>query len=344
LTKTEYGVGIIGVGHKLPARVESNEELCKSLVDISPEWILEKTGIKRRYLAEESDSASSLAVAAARDAIRMAGITADEIDLIIACTFSADYIFPPVSAKIQMELKAQKAQIFDVQANCSGFVTGLTVASDRMRVDPSVRNALVIGVELHTRYIDRKDVNTAVYFSDGAGAAVLGKVAPELGIVASSFHTDSSNYEAVRFRGGGSSFPIAGRQFDPAVDYIEQNGLATWKQAITHLPIAVRRALEKSQVTPASVDLFLFHQANLNLIQYVVRKMGQGLEKTYTNVEEIGNTGAASVGIVLSEAVGLGKLKKGDTLVLGAVGAGFNFGASVWKWAMDPPESGAKNV
>ena len=331
-----YGIGILGVGHKLPAKIETNEDLCRSLGDVTPEWILEKTGIKRRYVADESDSASGLAIEAAKDAIRRAGISPDQIGLIIACTFSADYVFPPVSAKIQMELNATHAQIFDIQANCSGFVTGLTVASDRMFVDESVKYALVVGVELHTRFIDRKDVNTAIYFSDGAGAAVLGQVAPSEGILASAFHTDSSNYEAVRFRGGGSSFPIVGRQFNREIDFIEQNGLATWKQAITHLPIAVRRALQKASVEPVSVDLFLFHQANLNLIQYVVRKMGQKLEKTYTNVEEIGNTGAASVGIVLSEAFLKGKLKKGDTLVLGAVGAGFNFGASVWKWTIDP--------
>ncbi len=329
----DYGIGIIGTGHKLPGRIESNEDLCKTLTHITPQWILEKTGIKRRYLAEDSDSASSLAVDAARQALEAAGVGPDQVGLIIACTFSGDYIFPPVSAKIQMELGAKNAQIFDLQANCAGFVTGLTVASDRMKVDPSVKYAIVVGVELHTRYINRRDENTSIYFSDGAGAAVLGHVGAHEGILSSTFFTDSSNYEAVRFRGGGSSYPIVGRELNAEIDYIEQNGLATWKQAITHLPITVRRACEKAQIAPSQVDLFLFHQANLNLIQYVVRKVGQSLDKTYTNVEEIGNTGAASVGIVLSEAVREGKLKPGNLLVLGAVGAGFNFAASVWKWS-----------
>jgi len=336
----EYGVGIIGVGHSLPKNIETNETLCQGMPDITPAWILEKTGIKQRFLAEPTDSASSLAVAAARNAIRMAGIEPSQIDQIIACTFSADYIFPPVSAKIQMELGATRAQIYDVQANCSGFVTGLTCASDRMLVDETCKYSLVIGVELHTRYIDRKDVNTAIYFSDGAGAAVLGRVPAGQGIQASSFHTDSSNYEAVRFRGGGSSHPLTERKFTPEVDFIEMNGLATWKQAVTHLPMLLRKVTEKAKVSLNDVNLFLFHQANLNLIQYVVRKVGQPLEKTHTNVEEIGNTGAASVGIVLSEAVALGKIKPGDIVVLGAVGAGFNFGASVWKWTEALPASG----
>ncbi len=331
----EYGVGILGVGHKLPNRIETNEELCKHLTGVTPDWILEKTGIKRRYIAEESDSASSLGTKAALNALKMAGISVNQIGLIIVCTFSGDYIFPPVSAKIQMDLGAKNAQIFDIQANCAGFVTGLTTASDRMFVDKSVEYAIVVGVELHTRYINRSDVDTAIYFSDGAGAVILGRTKKGEGILASAFHTDSSNYEAVRFRGGGSSYPISGRTINSEIDYIEQNGLATWKQAVTHLPMIIKKSCAKAGIQLSSVNLFLFHQANLNLIQYVIRKAGQSLEKTYTNVEEIGNTGAASVAIVLSEAFEKGKIKKGDIVVFGAVGAGFNFGSSVWVWAFD---------
>ena len=169
------GVGIVGVGHQLSGREETNEELCALLPDTTPEWIVEKTGITRRYLATEDETASGMAIAAARRALEMAGISGQDVGLVIACTFSADYAFPPVSAKIQHELGAKGAQIFDLQANCAGFVSGLTVASDRMRADPDVRYALVVGVELHTRFIDRTDVDTAIYFSDGAGAAVLGR-------------------------------------------------------------------------------------------------------------------------------------------------------------------------
>jgi 3-oxoacyl-[acyl-carrier-protein] synthase-3 len=327
------GIAIAGVGHHLPSECEDNATLCRGLA-VSPEWIVEKTGIQRRYIAAPQDSASAFAVQAARRALDMAQIRAVEIDLIIACTFSGDYIFPPLSAKVQMELQAPHAQIFDLQANCTGFVTGLTVASDRMKLDPSVRHALVIGVELCSRYIDRTDVNTAIYLSDGAGAAVLTRTDPGKGIQASAFHTDSSNYEAVRMRGGGSSFPLRGRAFDPAIDLMEMNGLATWKQAITHLPKVVRRACEKSGVGLAEVDFLLFHQANLRLIEYIVRKMGFDLSKTYTNVQEIGNTGAASLAIALSEAVTKCLIKDGDLVVLAAVGAGFNFGASVWRWHM----------
>ncbi|MDB5407851.1 MAG: 3-oxoacyl-(acyl-carrier-protein) synthase, partial [Rhodospirillales bacterium] len=257
-----------------------------------------------------------------------------------ACTFSGDYIYPPLSAKVQRNLKASHAQIFDLQANCCGFVTGLTVASDRMQVDSEVRHALVIGVEFCSRYIDRTDVNTAIYLSDGAGAAVLSRTDPGIGIRASAFFTDSSNYESVRMRGGGSSFPTHGRDFDPAVDLMEMNGLATWKQAITHLPTVIRRACAKASVELADVGFLVFHQANLNLIEYIVRKMGFDMSRTYTNVQEIGNTGAASPAIALSEAVAKGCIKPGDVVVIAAVGAGFNFAANVWQWDLPMNQGG----
>ena len=332
------GICIAGVGHHLPDAVEDNATLCRNL-DVTPEWIVEKTGIERRYIAAPDDTASGYAAAAARRALAMAGVPASEIDLIIVCTFSGDYIFPPVAAKVLLEIGATDAQIFDLQANCTGFVTGLTVASDRMRVDPAVRNALVIGVELNSRYTDRSDVNTAIYLSDGAGAAVLSRTAPEYGIKASAFHTDASNFEAVRMRGGGSSHNRIGRAYDSAVDHMEMNGIATWKQAITHLPKVIRNACDKSGVALTDIDFMIFHQANYNLIEYVVRKMRLDMSRTFTNVREIGNTGAASVAIALSEAVERKLLRNGQTVLLAAVGAGFNFGASLWTWHMPQLET-----
>ena len=333
----KHGICISGVGHHLPTAWEDNETLCRNL-DVTPEWIVEKTGIQRRYIAAPDDSASSYALAAARRALAMSGVTADEIDLIIVCTFSGDYIFPPVSAKVQLELGAKDAQIFDLQANCTGFVTGLTTASDRMRVDSTVRHALVIGVELCSRYIDRRDVNTAIYLSDGAGAAVLSRTTPEFGIKASAFHTDASNYEAVRMRGGGSSHGLIGRSYDPDLDHMEMNGIATWKQAITHMPKVIKTACAKSGIELRDIDFMIFHQANYNLLDYIVKKMRLDMARTYTNVREIGNTGAASLAIALSEAVDKGLVKDGQTVLLAAVGAGFNFGASIWTWHMPSEE------
>lgn len=328
----DYGIGIIGVNHYLPEKIQSNEELCQIMTDVTPEWIISKTGIKRRYLATQEDSASGMATKAAMKILDDKNIAAEEIGLIIVATFSPDYMFPPVSAKIQKNLRATNAQIIDINTNCTGFITALTLASDRMRTDASIKYSLVIGVELHTRFINPKDRETSIFFSDGAGAALLGKVTEGYGIIDSKFLTDSSTYEAVRFRGGGSSFPFSNRSFSPEIDFIEMNGLATWKQAITNLPIVIKELCLKNRISIDDIDFCLFHQANLNLIQYVMAKLKLPPEKTFTNVQEIGNTGSASVGIVLSEAIKLHKIKSGNLVILAGVGAGFNFGANIWKF------------
>lgn len=328
----KYGVAIIGVDHYLPGNIQSNLDLCNVMTDVTPEWIVSKTGIKQRHIATPIDSASSMATGAALKLLDKIKISIDDIGLIIVATFSPDYMFPPVSVKIQKNLIARNAQIIDINTNCTGFITALTIASDRMLVDSTVKYSLVIGVELHTRYINPLDKETAIFFSDGASVALLGKVTKGYGIINSKFLTDSSTYESVRFRGGGSSFPFANRGFSQEIDYIEMNGLATWKQAITNLPVVIRNLCEKASMEIDDINFYLFHQANLNLIQYVMRKLKIPMTKTYTNVEEIGNTGSASVGIALSEAMALGKIKSGDIVLLAGVGAGFNFGANVWKF------------
>jgi 3-oxoacyl-[acyl-carrier-protein] synthase-3 len=328
----KYGIGILGVSHYLPSKIQTNEDLCAVMKDVSPEWIRIKTGIKRRYLALDNDSSSSMATEASRKLLNEFSIAPEKVSLIVAATFSPDYMFPPVSAKIQMNLGARNAQIIDINTNCTGFVTALTVATDRMLIDNSYEYALVIGVELHTRFINPLDKETAIFFSDGAGAALLGRVDEGFGIINSNFLTDSSTYESVRFRGGGSSFPLLNRVFNPEIDFIEMNGLATWKQAITNLPIVIRQLLNKTDLNIEDVDFCIFHQANLNLIQYVMSKLKIPLDKTYTNVQEIGNTGSASIGIALSEAIELGKIIPGQRVLLAGVGAGFNFGASIWQF------------
>lgn len=330
--RNNYGIGIISTSHYIAKYLQTNEELCKVMTDVTPEWILGKTGIKRRFIASSDESTSSMASVAAEEAIKKCNINPEDIGLIVVATFSPDYMFPPVSAKIQKNLNAINAQIIDINTNCTGFVTALTVASDRMKVDKSVKYAVVIGAELHTRFINPKDKETAIFFSDGAGVAILGQVKEGTGIIKSSFKTDSSTYESVRYRGGGSSYPYINREFDESIDFIEMNGLATWKQAITNLPIVIKDVCKKSELQVENIDFCVFHQANLNLIQYVMAKLKIPSEKTYTNVEEIGNTGSASIGIALSEAIDKGLIGSGSNVLLAGVGAGFNFGASIWKF------------
>ncbi len=330
--RNNYGIGIISTSHYIPKYLQTNEELCKVMLDVTPEWILSKTGIKRRFIASSDESTSSMASVAAEKAIKKCNVNPEDIGLIVVATFSPDYMFPPVSAKIQKNLNAINAQIIDINTNCTGFVTALTVASDRMKVDETVKYAVVIGVELHTRFINPKDKETAVFFSDGAGVAILGQVEEGFGIIKSSFKTDSSTYESVRYRGGGSSYPYINREFDESIDFIEMNGLATWKQAITNLPIVIKDVCKKADLQVEDIDFCIFHQANLNLIHYVMKKLKIPSEKTYTNVEEIGNTGSASIGIALSEAVDKGLIGNDSNVLLAGVGAGFNFGANIWKF------------
>jgi 3-oxoacyl-[acyl-carrier-protein] synthase-3 len=330
--KNNYGIGIISTSHYIPKYLQTNQELCKVMTDVTPDWILSKTGIKRRYIASSEESTSSMATDAALEAITKCNIQPEDIGLIVVATFSPDYMFPPVSAKIQKNLKATNAQIIDINTNCTGFVTALTVASDRMKVDETVKYAVVIGAELHTRFINPKDKETAIFFSDGAGVAILGQVDEGVGVIKSSFKTDSSTYESVRYRGGGSSYPYRNREFDESIDFIEMNGLATWKQAIINLPLVIKDVCKKADLNVEDIDFCIFHQANLNLIQYVMGKLKIPIEKTYTNVDEIGNTGSASIGIALSEAMDKGLIKKGNYVLLAGVGAGFNFGASIWKF------------
>lgn len=325
---SESGIEISGAGHCLPSVIEDNHSLCENL-SVDPDWILEKTGIKRRYLLGEGESSSSLALSACQKAIKNSGVLVSEIDLIVVCTFSGDYVFPPLSSKLSGMLGLNSPQVFDLQANCTGFVVGLTVASDRLKSDLTMRNALVVGVEVNSPYIDRSNVDTAVYMSDGAGAVVLSRCDPKFGICGSAFSSDSSNYEAVRLRFGGSRY----RELDEEASmFMEMNGIATWKQAIINLPPVIRKACRNSGVELEQVDSIIFHQSNWNMIEYVTKKLGLNLDQTYSNVKEIGNTGAASVAIALSEAIHKKFIKRDQILVLAAIGAGFNFGASIWRW------------
>jgi 3-oxoacyl-[acyl-carrier-protein] synthase-3 len=331
------GVGVLGCGHALGSRVQENDELCATtLSGVTPAWILEKTGIERRHHLGPGESASTLQLEAARGALRAAGVGPEAIDLIVVSTFSGEYLFPPCAARLHRDLGVRGGQCYDLQANCAGFVSALTAASDRMRLDPSLRHALVVGSEVLSPFVDPADPDTAIYFSDGAGAVVLGRVAEGKGIRSTAFFTETSNFESVRLRGGGSGFAWADREgpaVDPRAGFMEQQGLATWKQAVTHLPPTVRRACEAAGLAPGEVDQFIFHQANLQLIQYVLKKLKVPVERAYVNVQRIGNTGAGSIPIALSEATAAGQIRPGQRVVIAGVGAGFVFGASVWEWA-----------
>lgn len=325
------GVGIIGVGKYVPGKKLTNEQI-ETQCQLPPGTILEKTGIRQRFIAEDDETASGFSVTAAKQAIEMAGISPRQIGLVICCTFTGDYIYPAMACKIQELLGAKNAGAFDVMANCTGFQVGITVASDRMYRDSSISYALVIGTALQSRYINWFDPDSAIYFGDGAGAAILGRVPEGYGILATDILTNGTAYDSVRLRGGGSSYPLREENLHPLLQFYEMNGMEVWKQVVKYQPKVVRRVLEKINKTPEDVDFFIFHQANLNLIQFLMGRMRQPMRKTYTNVADIGNTADASIAIAMCDAVMEKRIGRDDLVVISGVGAGFTFGATVVRW------------
>ena len=332
MISSKYNIGILSVKHYLPANILTNEKLCQNIDDLTPEWIIEKTGIKRRHYITETDTASSMAINVAHQLIADKNINPAEIGLIIIASFSQDYLFPPLSAKIHSAIGASKdCQILDINTNCVGFVSATTIAAEKMILNEKVKYALIISVEVLSAYTNLKDKDTAVFFSDGASGILMGKVKNGYGYINSKFACDSSTYESVRMRGGGSMYPINKTLTDESANYIEQNGLATWKQAVTNLPYVIKELIKDTGIGLEKVDFFIFHQANSFLINYILGKLKIPKEKTYTNVEEIGNTGAASIGIALSDAYSKELIKSDSIILIAGVGAGFNFGANLWK-------------
>jgi 3-oxoacyl-[acyl-carrier-protein] synthase-3 len=309
-----YGIGILKTASYLPSTINTNEEVCSTIPGLTSDWIIQKTGIKRRFHANGEQSSVMAGIVANR---LIKEINPLEIGLIIVASFSQDYYFPPMSAKIHWSIGAPKdCQILDINVNCVGLVTGTTIATERMKIDKRIKYALVIGVEILSKFVDKTDKFTAPFFSDGASGILLGRVSTGYGYINSKFCTDSSVYEDVRL--------MRGR-------FIEHNGKSTWTQVVIHIPYVLKELVHNSNLAMKDIDFFIFHQANKVLIDYIMDKLRIPCHKTYTNVEEIGNTGAASIGIALDEAMKKGLIKRDDLLVLVGVGAGFNFGANLWK-------------
>ena len=307
----DYGVGVVGVGKYLPDGVLSNADLEKSS-GMSAADIEAKTGIRTRRIVGDDETASEMSAAAARDALTMAGISPEDLGLIITCTFTGDYVYPAVSCRIQDILGAYNAGAFDIMANCTGFQVGLGVAADRMLADPTIDYVLVMGTALQSRFIDRTDAG--------------------YGIIANDVTANGRVFDAVRLRGGGSSFPMRADNVDQGLQYYEIQGLEVWKQVVQNQPVSMRRALAKVDMTVEDVDFFVFHQANLRLIEFLMGKLRLPMEKTVINVDEYGNTADASQAIALCDAVSQGRLKRDDIVIVSGVGAGFIFGTTVMRW------------
>lgn len=326
-----YGIGVLGVGKYLPEEVITNQQL-EEWTKIPSNDIELKTGIVTRRKAGKDEVASEMSAIAARHAMADAGITAEKVGLIVTCTFTGDYIYPSVSCKIQTLIGAKNAGTFDLLANCTGFQVGLGVVSDRMKLDPSIKYALVIGTALQSRFIDWTDGDSAVYFGDGVGAAVLGQVPAGYGVLTNVVWSNGRVFDSVRLRGGGSSYPLRENNINEKLQYYELDGKEVWKQVVQFQPKVINESLEKMGKTIHDVNFFIFHQANLRLIEFLMKRMKKPMSMTMTNIEKYGNTADASQAIALCDTVKANLLKKDDLVVISGVGAGFIFGSTVIKW------------
>jgi 3-oxoacyl-[acyl-carrier-protein] synthase III len=314
---------ITGTGSMLPPRRVSNAELAEELagrgLETSDQWIVERTGIRARRFAEPQVQASDLGVAAARHALEAAGRQPEDVDLIIVATSTPDMVFPSTATIIQRKLGIDGCPAFDLQAVCSGFVYGLSVADAMIRAG-TARCALVIGSEIFSRILDFNDRTTCVLFGDGAGAVVL-EASAEPGILASRLHADGRHLDILCTPGTVAGGQVTG---DPL---LKMDGQAVFKLAVKVLDEVAREVLEAAGRHPEDIDWLIPHQANIRIMQGTARKLKLPPERVVVTVDEHGNTSAASIPLALDHAVRAGQIQRGQTLMLEGVGGGFTWGA-----------------
>jgi 3-oxoacyl-[acyl-carrier-protein] synthase III len=328
---------ITGWGMYAPSRVMTNEDLSK-LVETSDEWIVSRTGIKERRIAADDETTTTLSVHAARDALAVAGIEPGELDLVIVGTCSPDYQLPATAVLVATELGATRAAGFDLQAACSGFLYALATGSSFIR-SGMYRNVMVIGVEVLSRFINWQDRNTCVLFGDGAGAVLLQASDQPGGLLGSDLYSDGTGCEAIIVPAGGSKTPASAETVAAGQHYIHMLGREVYKYATRQLAECAVGALRDAGLGVDDVDQFVFHQANLRIIESVEKALHIPEEKVFVNIEKYGNTSAASVPMALVEAVAAGRIKPGDRVLMVAFGAGYTAGAAVVEWTADPARS-----
>ena len=325
---------ITGWGMYAPSRIMSNADLEK-LVDTSDEWIVSRTGIRERRIAAEDETTTTLSVNASRDALAVAGMDPSELDLVILGTCSPDYYMPATAVLVAHELGAKRAAGFDLMAACSGFVFSLATATAYVR-SGMYRNVLVVGVELLSRFLDYTDRNTCVLFGDGAGAVIVSASDKPGGLLGLDMYSDGSGKDGIIFPAGGSACPTTPKTVAEGGHFVHMAGKEVYKYATRQLAESSRSALRNAGLGVDDVDQFLFHQANLRIIENVQNAIGIPGDKTYLNIEKYGNTSAASVPMALVEAVADGRIQPGDRLLMAAFGAGYTAGAAVVEWTADP--------
>jgi len=317
----------------VPPRLLTNADLEK-LVDTTDEWILQRTGIRQRHIVEPGVATSDLAAEAAKKAIQRAGLTPDDIDLIVVGTVTPDMLFPSTACLVQHKIGASKAWGFDLSAACSAFTYSLTVGTQLVAAG-GVRNALVIGADVMSSIIDYTDRATCVLFGDGAGAVVLAPSSdPAVGILDFEHVIDGGGGTALYMPAGGSRLPASHETVDKRLHYVKQDGQAVFKFAVRNTGEICERLLKRNNLTGRDLDLFVSHQANKRIIMSAAERIGMPADKVVINIDRFGNTTAATIPLALNDAVESGQLKKGHLIMLTSVGAGFTVGSLLVRWGI----------
>jgi 3-oxoacyl-[acyl-carrier-protein] synthase-3 len=322
-------IGITGLGMYVPAKVVTNADLEK-MVDTTDEWIRSRTGIRERRVAEPGVATSDLALAAGQEALKQAGLKPKDLDLLIVATTTPDMLFPSVSCLVQQRLGASGAVCFDLSAACSGSVFAMVTAQQYL-MSGRYRNALVIGAEVLSGFIDWTDRGTCILFGDGAGACVMAPVRRG-GILATDMGSDGSAAELLYMPGGGSKHPPSHQSVDQRLHFLRMNGGEVFKLAVRNMADSVKRVIKEAHLSAEKVECFIPHQANTRIIEAVAKFAGVPIEKVFMNLQRYGNTSAASNLIALYEAVQEGRIRRGDHVVMVAFGAGMTWGAIALEW------------
>jgi len=319
---------ILGTGHYLPSVVRTNADLEK-MVDTTDAWIAERTGIRERRIAPDGVFTSDMATSAAKEALAMAGLAATDIDMIIVGTVTPDMPMPATAAFVQQKLGASNCPSFDLSAACAGFVYGLTIADQFVR-SGAMKHVLVIGVELLSRVIDWSDRTTCVLFGDGAGAMVVGPTdGSTSGILSTAIHTDGALAQSLMIPGGGSVTPASHPMIEQKLHKVHMRGQDIFKVAVKNLVSASKNALELAEMKAEELDWVCAHQANARIIDQVTSRFAVPKEKVLMNIDRVGNTSSASIPILVDENFRSGKIKKGDTVLMCALGAGISWGSAL---------------
>ena len=324
------GAGIWGLGRYVPTQVLTNADL-ERMVETSDEWIVSRSGIKERRIAAAGQDTTDLALPAALQAMEMAGVTAQDLDLIIFCTNNPDTFIPAGGPVLQGKLGATRAGAFDLVAGCSGFIYGLSVAS-QFAASRTYLTILVVGADILSRVVNWSDRGTCVLFGDGAGAAVVRPVPDGRGILSFRLACDGTKAGEIIVPAGGASRPATHETVDAGLHYIRMNGREVFRFAVTACEKVAKEVLDAAGCSASDVTLFVPHQANLRIIENSAKRLGIGMDRVMVNVDRYGNNSAATVPVALSEAEEQGRIKQGDLVLLVGFGAGLTYAGMLIRW------------